>query len=172
MSLVSEFRTFVQRGNVVDLAVAVVIGAAFGKVVTSFTDNVLMPPLGLLLGRTDFSNLFVALNGGSYPSVAVARAAGAPVLAYGMFINAIIEFLLIALGVFLVVKAVNRFYASTAKEACPRCDTLISTKATRCPACTSDLRPGLATTWLPETPETVQIERRKLPTTGDGEPRP
>lgn len=161
MSWVSEFRTFIQRGNVVDLAVAVVLGLAFGKVVTAFTENVLMPPVGLLLGSTDFSNLFVSLNGASYASLAAARAAGAPVLAYGLFLNAVIEFVLVALGVFLLVKGINRFYASAAKTTCPHCDTAISSKATRCPACTSDLAPTMTTTWLPEGAPETRPERHR-----------
>lgn len=160
MSWVSEFRTFIQRGNVLDLAVAVVMGLAFGKVVTAFTENILMPPVGMLLGSTDFSNLFVALNGVSYASLAAAKAAGAPVLAYGLFLNAVIEFVLVALGVFLLVKGVNRFYASAAKTMCPFCDTAISAKASRCPACTSELAPTHTTTWLPEGAPETRPERR------------
>lgn len=159
MSWLAEFRTFIQRGNVLDLAVAVVLGLAFGKVVTAFTDNVLMPPVGMLLGSTDFSNMFVALNGASYTTLAAARAAGAPVLAYGAFLNTVVEFLLVALGVFLLVKVINRFYASTPKANCPHCDTLISTKATRCPACTSELQTGITATWLPESPVEARPER-------------
>jgi large conductance mechanosensitive channel len=149
----SEFRAFIQRGNVVDLAVAVVLGLAFGRVVTSFTNDVLMPPIGMALGRVDFTNLFVTLNGASYPSLAAARAAGAPVLAYGSFISAIIEFLIVALGVFLLVKGINRFYA-TGSKSCPACTLDIADKATRCPHCTTSLEPAVTITRMTE-PSTV-----------------
>lgn len=106
--MIQEFKAFIQRGNVVDLAVGVVIGGAFGKIVTSFVDDVLMPPIGLVLGGADFSNLFVNLSGKDYASVAAAKAAGAPTLNYGIFFNNVINFLIIAFAIFLVVKAVNR----------------------------------------------------------------
>lgn len=150
MSFYSEFRAFMQRGNVIDLAVAVVIGLAFGRVVTSFTNDVLMPPIGQALGRVDFSNLFVALDGAAYPSLAAARAAGAPVVAYGAFINTIIEFAIVALGVFLMVKAINRFYATGATSPCPFCTLAVSTQAKRCPHCTATLEPTI--TFAPEAP--------------------
>ena len=106
--MIQEFKEFIQRGNVVDLAVGVVIGAAFGKIVASFVDDVLMPPIGSVLGGADFSNLFINLSGKEFPSVTAAKAAGAPTLNYGLFINNIINFLIIAFAVFLVVKAINR----------------------------------------------------------------
>ena len=106
--MIQEFKEFIQRGNVVDLAVGVVIGTAFGKIVASFVDDVLMPPIGSVLGGADFSNLFINLSGKEFPSVAAAKAAGAPTLNYGLFINNIINFLIIAFAVFLVVKAINR----------------------------------------------------------------
>ncbi len=106
--MLKEFKEFIERGNVIDLAVAVVIGAAFGKIVTSFVDDILMPPIGKMLGGADFSNLFINLSGKDYPSVAAAKAAGAPTLNYGIFINNIINFLIIAFAVFLVVKGINR----------------------------------------------------------------
>jgi len=106
--MIQEFKEFIQRGNVVDLAVGVVIGTAFGKIVASFVDDVLMPPIGSVLGGADFSNLFINLSGKDFPSVAAAKAAGAPTLNYGLFINNIINFLIIAFAVFLVVKAINR----------------------------------------------------------------
>ena len=112
--MLKEFREFIARGNVIDLAVAVVIGAAFGKIVGSFTDDLLMPPIGLLLGRVDFSNLFVALDRGTYASLAAAKAAGAPVLAYGNFINTVVNFLIVAFAIFLLVKQVNRLKAPAA----------------------------------------------------------
>jgi large conductance mechanosensitive channel len=105
--MIQEFREFIQRGNVVDLAVGVVIGVAFGKIVASFVEDVLMPPIGLMLGGVDFANLFINLSGKEFPSVAAAKAAGAPTLNYGLFLNNIINFLIVAFAIFLVVKAVN-----------------------------------------------------------------
>jgi large conductance mechanosensitive channel len=140
-----EFKTFLMRGNVVDLAVAVVIGAAFGAIVTSFVNDLLMPPLGLALGRVNFTDLFVTLSGQSYPTLAAAKAAGAPTLNYGVFINTIINFVLIAFAVFLVVRQANRFKgpppAAPAARECPQCATVIPVKARRCPHCTSELAP-------------------------------
>ena len=146
MGMIKEFREFAARGNVIDLAVAVIIGAAFGKVVTSVVDDLIMPPIGMLLGRVDFSNLFVALNGGTYASLAEAKTAGAPTLNYGVFLNTCFQFLIVAFAVFLLVKQVNRFKrpapADPNTRDCPFCVTKIPTKATRCPACTSELRPA------------------------------
>jgi len=124
--MLNEFRTFIIRGNMIDLAVGLVIGAAFTTVVTSFVNDLLMPPIGLLLGRVDFANLFVNLSGGGYPTIAAAKAAGAPTLNYGLFINSIINLLIVGFAVFLVVKQVNRFRgpepvaAPTTKD-CPAC---------------------------------------------------
>ena len=139
------FRKFILRGNVIDLAVGVIIGAAFGKIVTSLVSDVLMPPFGLVLGKVDFSSLFVTLSGGHYNSLAEAKAAGAATLNYGLFINNIIDFLLVAFAVFLLVKQVNRFMpkppappAAEAKE-CEYCKSSIPKAATRCPHCTSQL---------------------------------
>ena len=109
--MIQEFKQFIQRGNVVDLAVGVVIGGAFGKIVGSFVEDVLMPPIGLMLGGADFSNLFINLSGKDFPSIAAAKAAGAPTLNYGLFINNIINFIIIAFAIFLVVKAVNKLQA-------------------------------------------------------------
>jgi large conductance mechanosensitive channel len=143
--MLEEFKKFVMRGNVLDLAVAVVIGGAFGAIVTSFVNDVLMPPIGLLLGRVDFSNLFVNLSGGSYPSVAAAKAAGAPTLNYGLFLNAVVNFLIVAFAIFLLLRQVNRFVvkptpaaAPTTKE-CAYCISTIPLRARRCPHCTSEL---------------------------------
>ena len=143
--MLEEFKKFVMRGNVLDLAVAVVIGGAFGAIVTSFVNDVLMPPIGLLLGRVDFSNLFVNLSGGSYPSVAAAKAAGAPTLNYGLFLNAVVNFLIVAFVIFLLLRQVNRFLvkptpaaAPTTKE-CAYCISTIPLRARRCPHCTSEL---------------------------------
>jgi large conductance mechanosensitive channel len=144
--MLKDFRAFVMRGNVVDLAVAVVIGAAFGGIVTSFVNDILMPPIGLLLGRVDFSNLFLNLSGQTYPSVAAAKAAGAPTLNYGVFLNTIINFVIIAFAVFLLVRGITRLQARPAPAAaapttreCPHCVSVISIRARRCPHCTSTL---------------------------------
>ena len=137
-----EFKDFIARGNVIDLAVGIVIGAAFGKVVTSFVSDILMPPIGMLLGKVDFSNMYVSLDGRSYPSLFMAKASGAPTLNYGTFINTIIDFVIIAFAIFLVVKQVNKMRqpaeAPAVKE-CPFCLSSVPEKATRCPQCTSDL---------------------------------
>ena len=142
-----EFKEFAVRGNVLDLAIGVILGAAFGKIVTSLVDDILMPPLGMLLGNADFTNLFVSLNGQHYASLAQAKAAGAPTLNYGLFLNSLVSFLLVAFAVFLVVRAVNRMRRGEEKPAvapvvkeCPYCLSSIPVKATRCPQCTSDLR--------------------------------
>ena len=145
--MLKDFKTFVMRGNVVELAVAVVIATAFGAIVTSFVNDLLMPPLGLVLGRVNFADLFVSLSGQSYPTLAAAKAAGAPTLNYGTFINTIINFVIVAFAVFLLVRQVTRFTAApptpaaapTTKE-CPYCVSVIPIKATRCPQCTSELR--------------------------------
>ena len=138
-----EFREFAARGNVIDLAVGVIIGAAFGKIVASLVNDLLMPPIGMALGGVDFSDLFYALNGGSYPSVEAAKAAGAPTINYGLFLNTILEFLIIAFAVFLLVRQINRLKtpAPTAPTEdardCPFCLSRIPRKATRCAQCTS-----------------------------------
>jgi large conductance mechanosensitive channel len=140
-----EFRDFAMRGNVIDLAIGVIIGAAFGKIVTSLVGDVLMPPLGLLLGKVDFSSLFINLSATHYNSLADAKAAGAATLNYGAFINNIIDFLLVAFAVFLLVKQVNRFMPKPAEPApadakeCDYCKSSIPKAATRCPHCTSQL---------------------------------
>jgi len=143
--MLGEFKTFLMRGNVVDLAVAVVLGAAFGAIVTSFVNDLLMPPLGLALGRVNFSELFLSLSGQSYPTLAAAKAAGAPTLNYGVFINTIINFVLVAFAVFVVVRQANRLKGPPppppAARECPQCATVIPVKARRCPHCTSDLAP-------------------------------
>jgi large conductance mechanosensitive channel len=140
--MLKEFREFVMRGNVVDLAIAVIIGAAFGKIITSFVEDVLMPPIGLALGNVDFSNLFINLSGKDYPSVAAAKAAGAATLNYGMFLNHIINFLIIAFAIFLLIKQINRMQKPAAVPAtkdCPQCLSAIPIKATRCAHCTANL---------------------------------
>lgn len=143
--MLKAFKEFAMRGNVLDLAIAVVIGAAFGRIVTSFVEDILMPPIGVLLGRVDFSNLFLNLSPRDYPSVAAAKAAGAATLNYGMFLNHIINFLIIAFAIFLLIKQINRFQrpgpapAPVTKE-CPHCLSAIPLKATRCAFCTSELK--------------------------------
>jgi len=140
-----EFKAFIMRGNVVDLAIGVVIGAAFGKIVTSFVEDVLMPPIGLALGKVDFSNLFINLSGKDYPSVAVAKAAGAATLNYGIFFNNIINFVIVAFVIFLLIKQINRMQepapaaAPTTKD-CPYCLSAVPLKATKCAHCTSELK--------------------------------
>lgn len=143
----SDFKKFVARGNVMDLAVAVIIGAAFGAIVTSLVNDVIMPPIGLILGHVDFKDLFVPLNGGTYASLSAAKTAGAPVIAYGNFLNTVVNFLIIAFVVFLLVRAVTKLQrqpqaapaaAPTTKD-CPYCCTAIPIPAKRCPNCTSQL---------------------------------
>jgi large conductance mechanosensitive channel len=139
-----EFKEFIMRGNVLDLAVGIVIGAAFGKIVSSLVTDILMPPIGVVMGKVDFSNLFIDLSGHGYPSVAAAKAAGAATINYGLFLNTLVDFLIVAFVIFLVVKQANRMKrpapvaAATTKE-CPFCHTNIPIAATRCPNCTSQL---------------------------------
>ena len=141
--MLKEFKEFIARGNVIDLAVAVIIGAAFGKIVTSLVEGVLMPPIGLALGKADFSNLFIDLSGQHPVSLADAQLKGLPVIAYGVLINDIVNFLIIALVVFLIVRAVNRLKAAPPPppntKDCPRCLTAIPLAASRCSACCADL---------------------------------
>lgn len=153
MSMLKDFRDFAMRGNVVDMAVGIIIGAAFGTIVKSLVDDVIMPPIGLLLGNVDFSNLFVVLKQGAkeagpYATIAQAHAAGAVTLNYGMFINTVISFIIIAFAVFMLIsamqKAQKKFHKAEAAAApttrdCPYCFTAINIKATRCPNCTSSL---------------------------------
>lgn len=146
--MIKEFREFIMRGNVLDLAVAVIIGAAFGAIVNSMVADILMPPIGLAAGRVDFKELYVALNGQSYPNLAAAKAAGAPVIAYGVFLNTIVNFLIVAFAIFLIIKQVNRMKKPEAAPAapstkdCPFCASSIPAKAMRCPMCTSQLGAG------------------------------
>ena len=141
MSLFKEFRQFAARGNVIDLAVGVIIGAAFGKIVTSLVNDVVMPPVGLLLGQVDFSNLFLDLSPEKHASLAAAKAAGAATVNYGVFINNVIDFLIVAFVIFLVIKQINRFSRKpeTTTKDCPRCYSAINLKATKCPNCTADI---------------------------------
>jgi large conductance mechanosensitive channel len=145
--MLKEFREFAIKGNVVDLAVGIIIGAAFNGLVTSFVNDIIMPIPGAILGRLDFSNFFISLNGVSYPTLAAAKAAGAPTINYGLFINTLINFLIVSFVVFLLVRTINhlRRQAEGAPKTgpkdkeCPYCHTQIPIKATRCPNCTSDL---------------------------------
>jgi len=145
--MLKEFREFVSRGNVIDLAVGVIIGSAFGTIVSSLVNDIVMPPIGLLLGGVDFTNLFWSLSGQRFPSLAAAKAAGAPTLNYGVFLNAAINFFIIAFVLFMLLRTINRLKREpvaappppSSKE-CPFCLSTIPLKATRCAHCTSDLR--------------------------------
>ena len=145
--MLKEFKDFIMRGNVLDLAVAVIIGTAFGKVIGSLVTDILMPPLGLILGKVDFNNLYINLSGTPYATLADAQKAGAPALTYGVFINTIINFVIVAAAIFLIIRLANRLQqlrpaekpAPTTKE-CPYCISSIPIKATRCPNCTSELK--------------------------------
>lgn len=154
MGIIKEFKEFAMRGNVVDMAVGIIIGGAFGTIVKSLVDDVLMPPIGLLLGGIDFSNFFLVLKQGAkaaapYAALADAKAAGAVTVNYGLFLNAVISFLIVALAVFMLVRSINALRrkeeappaAPTTKQ-CPYCMSTIAIKATRCPNCTSDLKLG------------------------------
>jgi large conductance mechanosensitive channel len=151
VSFIKDFKTFAMRGNVVDMAVGIIIGGAFGTIVKSLVDDVIMPPIGALLGNVDFSNLFLTIKEGAqagpYASVAAAKAAGAVTLNYGLFVNSMVSFLIIAFAVFLVIRAMMKLQrpepvpaaVPTTKD-CPFCHTSIPIKAVRCPHCTSDLK--------------------------------
>jgi large conductance mechanosensitive channel len=144
-----EFKTFAMRGNVVDLAVGVIIGAAFGTIVTSLVNDIIMPPIGLATGGIDFRNLFVTLRGDTYPSLEEARKGGAVVIAYGAFLNTVVNFLIVAFAIFLLVKQVNRLQGPAPVEAintkdCPYCASPIPLKAIRCPHCTSEIAASAA----------------------------
>ncbi len=144
-----EFKKFAMRGNVVDMAVGIIIGAAFGKIVASFVKDIIMPPIGLLLGDVDFSNLFVNLSEGSYATLAQAQEAGAATLNYGAFINTVVDFLIVAFAIFIVIRQMNRLKkpeeaapAEPTTKDCPFCLSTIPIKASRCPSCTSELQPA------------------------------
>ena len=143
-NMLKEFKAFAMRGSFVDMAVGIVIGAAFGKIVSSFVTDIFMPPLGLILGRMDFSNYFLNFSGKPYASLSAAKAAGAATLNYGMFINNIIDFLIVAFAMFLVVRQINRMMpappATPSTKACPYCVSVIPVNAIRCPNCTSELK--------------------------------
>lgn len=143
--MLKEFKEFAMKGNVLDLAVGFILGAAFGKIVTSLVSDLIMPPIGLILGKVDFANLFLNLSGKSYSSLAEAKAAGAPTLNYGIFLNSVVDFVIVAFAVFLLVRMVNRWNkpapaATPSTKECPYCASTIPLKATRCPNCTSEIR--------------------------------
>jgi large conductance mechanosensitive channel len=138
-----EFKEFAIKGRAIDMAVGIVIGAAFGRIITSLVSDIIMPPIGLLLGHVNFSNLFVSLNGKTYETLDAAKAAGAATINYGLFLNAVIDFLIVGFVIFLVVRQVNRWTekpAAITTRDCPYCVSTIPLKATRCPNCTSDLK--------------------------------
>ena len=145
--MLKEFKEFAMRGNVLDMAIGIIIGAAFGKIVTSLVNDVVMPPIGLVLGKVDFTNLYLNLSGGSFVSLAEAEAAGAPLIKYGVFLNTVLDFVIVAFVIFLVVRQVNKLKrkeeappAEPTTKDCPYCVTTIPIKATRCPSCTSELK--------------------------------
>jgi large conductance mechanosensitive channel len=144
MALLKEFKEFAAKGNVVDLAVAVIMGAAFGKIITSLVTDIIMPPVGLLLGGVNFADLFISLSG-SYATLEEAKKAGAPTLNYGVFLQAVFDFLIVAFVMFLLVKQINRIRSGKEEpppetKDCPFCIAVIPMKATRCPQCTSELQ--------------------------------
>ena len=149
-----EFKTFAVRGNVIDMAVGIIIGAAFGKIVDSLVKDVIMPPFGYIMGKVDFTNMYLTLPNAkgeivSYPSLSAAQEAGAITINYGVFINTLISFIFVAFAVFLMIKAINKLKAATAKECekveeettktCPYCFSVVDKRATKCPHCTSEL---------------------------------
>jgi large conductance mechanosensitive channel len=143
--MLKEFKEFAIKGNVIDLAVALIMGAAFGKIISSLVNDIIMPPIGLLLGGVDFNNLFIALDGKTYASLAEAQAAGAPTINYGIFINTIIEFIIVTFILFLLIRAINHMRRAPEPKAatektCPYCFTQIPIPATVCPNCTSELK--------------------------------
>ena len=144
--MLKEFKKFAMRGNVVDMAIGVIIGGAFGKIITSLINDVIMPPIGMLLGQVNFADLFLDLSGKGYPSLAAAQEAGAATINYGMFFNTILDFIVVALVIFLLVRQINRMQkqeetppAAPTTKKCPYCFTEIPIEATRCPHCTSEL---------------------------------
>ena len=143
--MLKEFKEFAMRGNVLDMAIGIIIGGAFGKIISSLVGDVLMPPIGRLMGNLDFSNLFVALNGQAYDSLKAAKDAGAPTINYGLFINTVIDFVIVAFVIFMLVKQMNRLKkeapaAAPATKECPYCFSQIALKATRCVGCTSEVK--------------------------------
>jgi large conductance mechanosensitive channel len=144
--MLKEFKEFAMKGNVLDMAIGIIIGAAFGKIISSMVSDILMPPIGMLMGQVDFSSLFVTLTGQPFPSLAAAKAAGAPTINYGVFLQTILDFVIVAFVIFMVVKQVNRFKkpdappAPPSTKSCPYCLSEIPLKAIRCSHCTSDVK--------------------------------
>jgi large conductance mechanosensitive channel len=144
--MLKEFKEFAMKGNVLDMAIGIIIGAAFGKIVSSMVSDVLMPPIGMLMGSVDFSSLFFSLNGQSYPSLAAAKAAGAPTINYGVFLQTVLDFVIVAFVIFLLVKQINRMKKPEAPpvlpstKPCPYCLSEIPVRATRCSQCTSEVK--------------------------------
>jgi len=145
--MLKEFKEFAMRGNVLDMAIGIIIGVAFGKIITSFVNDIVMPPIGLLLGKVDFSNLFIDLSGKSYATLAEAKAAGAATIKYGLFLNTVVDFIIVAFVIFLLVRQINRMErqeeaapASPTTKECPYCRSSIAIKATRCSHCTSEVK--------------------------------
>lgn len=143
--MLKEFKAFAMRGNVLDMAVGIIVGAAFGRIITSLVNDILMPPIGLLVGKVDFSGLFLSLSGKSYATLAEARAAGAATINYGVFLNTLIDFVIVAFAIFLLVRQINRWNkpapaAVPSTKDCPYCCSAIPLKAARCPNCTSQLQ--------------------------------
>jgi large conductance mechanosensitive channel len=142
MKIMDEFKQFIMRGNVIDMAVGVIIGGAFGKIVASMVSDIIMPPIGLLLGEVDFSSLYINMSGKTFASLAEAQKAGAPTLNYGLFLNNVINFLIVAFVIFLMIKQINKLQkpakpAAPVTRECPFCCSAIAIKAVRCPNCTS-----------------------------------
>lgn len=145
MSLIKEFKDFAVKGNVVDLAVGIIIGGAFGKIVTSFVNDIVMPPIGMLMGKVNFTDLFINLSGEHFASLKAAKDAGAPVISYGVFINSLIDFIIMAFVIFIVIKQINKLKKEAPKappktKECPFCFSAIPIPAKRCPNCTSELK--------------------------------
>jgi large conductance mechanosensitive channel len=145
--MIKEFKEFAMRGNLLDMAIGIIIGGAFGKIVSSLVSDIVMPPIGKLIGGIDFTNLYINLSGQTFPSLVEAQAAGVPTINYGMFINTVLDFIIVALVIFFVVRAVNKLKKTEAAppeapitKACPFCYSEIAIKATRCSACTSQLQ--------------------------------
>ena len=144
--MLEEFKKFALRGNVIDLAVGVIIGGAFGKIVSSLVEDIILPPIGLLLGNVNFANLFISLSGEKFTTLAEAQTAGAPTLNYGLFLNNVIDFVILAFVIFLMIRAINQLTkkqeeTAPATRECPHCLSQIPLKASRCPACTSEVEP-------------------------------
>lgn len=143
--MLKEWKAFLARGSVIDLSIGVILGGAFGKIVSSFTSDILMPPLGLMLGKVDFSNFYINLSDVEYETFSAAKEAGAPVIAYGAFLNVCLDFLIVATAIFILIKQVNRFMPAPPPPApdprkCPYCREVVADDATKCPHCASDIK--------------------------------